>query len=186
MDCGAALDDGRYHKCQLCRDGERECIEPDCTEITEPGMARCDDHASDKERFSAYIRAWQKDNRLKVQYWERRRWAREHGIPFDISVEYIESIWPEKCPVCGCELTRSRETQTTNGSIDRIDNSHDVGYIPGNVHIICVADNGKKSDLSVQELSRGYAGPEWRAWAVAYLAARESRPKRRVVRRKAA
>jgi hypothetical protein len=183
MDCGVPVD-GRYHKCQACREGERECIEPGCTQITGPGLARCDDHASEKEKFSAYMRSWQKDNRLKVQLWDRRRWAREHGVAFEITVEDVEAIWPEVCPVCGAELTRSRETQPTNGSIDRIDNDHGLGYITGNVHVVCVGCNGRKSDMSMAGLLAGHAGKDWQRWAERRLAAQERRPRRRVVRRK--
>jgi hypothetical protein len=185
IDCGTPVD-GRYHKCQSCRDGEGECIEPGCTETTGPGLARCDEHASDKEKFSAYMRAWQKANPLKVQFWDRRRWAREHGIPFEVTVEDVEAIWPGNCPVCAVELTRSRETQPTNGSLDRIDNNHDLGYVAGNVHIVCVGCNGRKSDLPIVALAEGLASPEWQSWAVAYLEAQNSRPRRRVVRRRAA
>jgi len=161
----------RYHKCQPCRDGERECIEPGCEEITGPGLVRCQNHATKAEISAAYMRQWQKANPLSLQLWDRRRWAREHGVPFALTVADLKEIYPERCPVCSVRLTRDRDQATTNGSIDRIDNDFGIGYVKGNVHVVCVGCNGMKRDLIVAELAAGAAGEHWMAWAVAYLAA---------------
>ncbi len=80
--------------------------------------------------------------------------------------------------MCSVRLTADRDQAATNGSIDRIDNDHAVGYVKGNVHVCCVGCNGLKRDLSVDELAAGEAGEHWKAWAVARLACES--PDRRV------
>jgi hypothetical protein len=171
----------------ICTDCEpkppRWCI--DCGVVDMRGQVafRCPECKAAKEAYdasdagkadrSAYARQWQKANPLKVQLWDRRRWAREHGLDFEITLADLEQLWPDDntCPVCGAGFTREHGRET-NGSIDRIDN--ELGYVKGNVHVCCVGCNGRKSDHTVAELADGVAREHWQAWAVAYLA----RPRR--------
>lgn len=113
VDCGVP-NPGR--RCPECRNGERECVEDGCTQVTGPGLARC----------------------------------------------------------------------TANGSIDRIDNTR--GYVAGNWHVVCAGDNGRKRDLTLDELAEGKAGENWAAFAKGYLAENRARPvyARRLVRRQSA
>lgn len=173
-------------QCADCSRPPRWCI--DCGQVDLAGQPkmRCDACKEAHEKAqespearagrSAYIRAWQKDNPLKVQFWDRRRCAKEKGLEFTITLEDLEAIWPEdnRCPVCGVIFTREHKS-AANGSIDRIDNTR--GYVPGNVHIVCVGCNGTKSDLTIRQLTAGHAGPDWKRWARKRL----GRPERRVV-----
>lgn len=149
-DCGAG-NPGRFKRCEPCRHGERECITDGCLEVTPPGLSRCADHVSAAEVFNAYIRQWQRDNPLRVQYWNRRREARLAGLAFEITPDDLEAAWPadEKCPVCRCSFRRARGTACCP-SIDRFDNSR--GYEAGNVSIICLGCNGRKNAQTIEEL----------------------------------
>ena len=64
------------------------------------------------------------------------------NLPFNITSEYIKSIWPEdnKCPALGIEFKRGvGKSIDSSPTLDRIDNSK--GYIKGNVQIVCKLAN---------------------------------------------
>jgi hypothetical protein len=169
IDCGVA-NPGRYRRCEACRNGERECVEDGCRETTGPGLSRCPEHVSERELYTAYTQAWQRANPLKCQYWARRRAARKRGLEFTITLEEVRALFPadRRCPVCRAVMEHGAADPATSPSIDRIDNTG--GYVPGQVQIICLGCNGRKTDLTLAQLSAGEAGEDWAAWARAYLA----------------
>jgi hypothetical protein len=65
------------------------------------------DDAAGRPLLSLDVAGHQKANPLKVQLWERRRWARKNGVPWDLEIGYVEEIWPEdnRCPVASQRLT---------------------------------------------------------------------------------
>jgi len=115
------------------------------------------------------MRAWQTSNPLKVQLWNIRRRARVLGLEFAITLPDLEAAWPADncCKVCGVKLIRSGDDRGQSGSVDRIDSTK--GYVPGNIHVVCLGCNGFKRDLTVEEMGDGEAGPEWQSWARNYL-----------------
>jgi len=121
--------------------------------------------AGEAEQALQSQKDWQKANPLKVQFWKRRRAAREKGLDFTVTLEYLSSLYPgsSRCPVCGVTMERGASERQTSPSIERIGNTK--GYVPGNVHWCCLGCNGRKSDLTVTELATGRAGPEWMSWA---------------------
>jgi hypothetical protein len=159
--CGASIT-GRAKVKTVCVACEpkppRLCI--GCGEVDLRGAARwrCDECQAEWDAGTgARMRQWQKANPLKVQLWERRRWALDHGFAFEITLADLEQLWPDDncCPICGAGFTRQHGC-ATNGSIDRINN--DLGYVAGNVHICCVGCNGWKSNHTFAELAAGAAG----------------------------
>lgn len=70
-----------------------------------------------------------------------RNRAEEKGVPFDIDVEYLLSIFPSdnKCPVFGIELVWGGDTKNSP-SLDRIHPA--LGYVKGN--LIWVSDYANK------------------------------------------
>ena len=79
--------------------------------------------------------------------------AKKRGWTCNLTVEYVESIWPSdnQCPLC--RETMIRLTRTAP-SLDRIDNSHryEVGY----VRVICRRCNMSKADFDLS-LARCFA-----------------------------
>ena len=81
-----------------------------------------------------------------------RRRARIRGLPFDRAIEATLIAYPpKKCACCGKvfgyevhSATRDRPT------LDRMDNA--LGYILGNVEVICFRCNWIKNDAAVEEL----------------------------------
>lgn len=75
--------------------------------------------------------------------------ARVSGATFSITL--LDIHVPEKCPLLGIPLFRSRGLPSPNSpSLDRLDASK--GYVPGNVWVISYKANTAKNDLTLAEL----------------------------------
>ena len=72
-----------------------------------------------------------------------RRSARKRGVEF--SLEPDDFSIPTHCPICSLEMVRASPTETPPNTftVDRIDSA--IGYIAGNVEIICFRCNTIKS-----------------------------------------
>lgn len=73
------------------------------------------------------------------------------GVPFDLTPEYLESIWTGVCPVTGAEirLVTDRSDEFA-AELDRFNPK--VGYVQGNVHWLSRKANRIKSNTSVEIL----------------------------------
>ncbi len=81
--------------------------------------------------------------------------AVKKGVPFNITAQYIKSIWPDnnRCPVLDVPLRVSKgQPSDTSPSLDRI--VPKKGYVRGNVIIVCNKANTIKSDASPKEIWR--------------------------------
>ncbi len=81
--------------------------------------------------------------------------AKKNNLDIDIDIEYLKFLWNAqkgKCAISDIKMTyvMLQGRVSTNLSIDRIDTN--VGYIRGNVQLVCSAVNAMKSDLSKDEL----------------------------------
>lgn len=90
-----------------------------------------------------------------IAYNARNR-AKERGVPFDLTEEYLESIWIGVCPVFQVRLnlpSHGDNKRTANKpSLDRL--VPDKGYVPGNVIWISLRANQMKNDGNSEELFR--------------------------------
>lgn len=98
--------------------------------------------------------AYRNDLKLYVYHMMKRaeRRAKKANLPFDITVEDI--FIPEVCPVFGCPFSISNGSGPGDfsPSIDKI--IPDMGYVKGNIRIICSKANRIKSDASVEEVRK--------------------------------
>ena len=85
-----------------------------------------------------------------------RNRAEKRGVPFDLTEEYLESIWTGVCPVFQIRLNLpsygGHELRPSKPSLDRL--VPDKGYVPGNVVWISLRANQMKSDGTSAELFR--------------------------------
>tara|TARA_B110000977_G_scaffold174294_1_gene228037 strand:- start:45 stop:509 length:465 start_codon:yes stop_codon:yes gene_type:complete len=84
-----------------------------------------------------------------------KRQAKLKGCEFNLTKEYLESIFPlnNLCPILKIKMSKSMQRHNlfySSASLDRIDNLK--GYIKGNVHFISRKANTMKSDASITEL----------------------------------
>ncbi len=78
--------------------------------------------------------------------------AKRRGLKCTITIEDIESVMVDVCPVLDIPLTVNElgSSRDNSYSLDRIDNNK--GYVPGNIQIISVKANTMKSNATLEEL----------------------------------
>ncbi len=72
---------------------------------------------------------------------------------FDLTEEYLESIWTGKCALSGIEIdvsNRNEKMTLTSASLDRI--RSDEGYVRGNVQFVAHGINLAKNQFSDEAL----------------------------------
>lgn len=84
------------------------------------------------------------------------RRARCKGLCFNLTLDFVLSIFPDRCPILDIELSyvNSRTNRDTSPSIDRIDNTK--GYTQDNVVVVSFRANRIKNDSSMDELKKVY------------------------------
>ncbi len=97
-------------------------------------------------RVVGYKKTWQ-----AIMLDNCRGRAKRKGVPCTITVESI--IRGDKCPCCGIAFERGTGVRCkASPSLDRI--RPELGYVPGNIEIICGRCNSIKNDASPEELRR--------------------------------
>jgi hypothetical protein len=116
---------------------------------------RSDDHKREANRASS--KRW-REKHPKLNWCSAARWhakvrAAKKGVPFDLSMQYIYSILPDKCPVFGTPFIFSgNKVQISESpSVDRIDPSK--GYVEGNIRIVSAKANQIKSAFTTKDVS---------------------------------
>lgn len=91
----------------------------------------------------------------KSKYGNLMHVAKERGISFEVTPEYLEKLWisqNKKCALSGIPLTMgisSHNWSHTTASLDRIDSN--IGYVEGNVQWIHKDINYMKCDFTQEE-----------------------------------
>lgn len=122
-----------------------------CKQCTKSKMASYHKRTWGRERlqFSAYKRT--KDHRSYLAYLLAK--ARRRG-ECTITLDQMCELWmlqKGQCAITGWQMTMrlADGVVSTNASIDRIDSN--IGYHPGNVHLVCRCVNVAKHDLKMDE-----------------------------------
>ena len=78
--------------------------------------------------------------------------CKRKGFEFNLTPEYLESIWTGVCPIFGTKLTRASSGMGSHHSahLDRLDPNK--GYVIGNVSWISGRANRIKYDATIEEL----------------------------------
>lgn len=80
--------------------------------------------------------------------------SKRSNIPFDLTVEYVQSIMPSECPVLKHPFITDGTNRDYMWSLDRI--VPDLGYVIGNVNVISWKANRLRSNASADELKAVY------------------------------
>jgi hypothetical protein len=108
-------------------------------------------------RRNFWAREWRKKNYLAHLLRVAKKRAKQKGIAFAISEADV--IVYDVCPILGVRITAPG---TWHGpSLDRRDNN--LGYVPGNVHLVSKRGNTWKGTLAPSDLYRALAYMEGRA-----------------------
>jgi len=108
------------------------------------------------EKIKAQKTLWMKKpaNRMRHTLGQAKRRASEKGIEFSITLDDLLPL-PNVCPVLGIKINYEgnngqRGFVNDSPSIDRVNSS--LGYIKGNVKVICWRANRIKSDATIEEM----------------------------------
>ena len=113
-------------------------------------------YEENKEYFKARRKG--KNNRLHEMLKAAKYRASNDCLPFDLTIEYMESIAMDYCPITGepldwdLQFSEKGKRNPMAPSLDKIIPS--LGYIQGNVAIICNQMNTLKSDMTLKELNQ--------------------------------
>jgi|688.fasta_scaffold374013_2 hypothetical protein len=112
--------------------------------------------AENPEKVKANKTAWLKKPKNRVSHilGQAKQRANKNGMEFSITLDDLLPL-PDVCPVLGIKINYEgnkgqRGFVNDSPSIDRLDSS--LGYVKGNVKIICWRANRVKSDATVEEL----------------------------------
>lgn len=81
-----------------------------------------------------------------------RERAKDRGLPIDLDLPYLRSVWSYTCPVLGCALVSGTEEHWNSPTLDRL--VPERGYVRGNVAVISRRANAIKSDATPGEIAR--------------------------------
>lgn len=94
-----------------------------------------------------------KEGHIKKIFMERRSHAKRNNIPFEVTLEYIEQLAPDNCPVFNRPLLWAQlngHSQRMSPTLDKI--NPELGYVPGNVQWLSNMANLMKQNATPEEL----------------------------------
>ena len=99
-----------------------------------------------------------KSNLLREMFRNAKHRASDNCLPFDLTIEYMETIATDHCPVTGelldwdLQFSQEGKRNPYAPSLDKIVPS--LGYVQGNVAIISHRMNTLKSDMTLEQLNQ--------------------------------
>lgn len=154
-----------YHKNRTLRYGNKE-INPETNKIWKRGevckkrgyfweyQREVKNNGNYKTTFYPTFEHYHNE-RIKTIFMKRRIFAKKNKILFNISKEYLKSIFPKDflCPILNIKMEwTGKKNGFNNPSLDRI--YPKKGYVEGNVTWISYRANTIKNDASVDELEK--------------------------------
>ena len=125
--------------------GPQWCNPAPAIEVTVMAMSSEDR----KEMNKRCARLSYENNRPKFMHRSAKVRARKTGVAFDIAVEDIKI--PDNCPICHVKLTYTSDYHTAP-SLDKV--NPELGYIRGNIDVLCARCNRRKNDSTIENLER--------------------------------
>lgn len=129
VSCGSEKEETEFYRTNDRKSGvEIHCIE-----------------CSKSKNHTRYRKDW-----FRLQHNIRSSQCRKRSIPYDLTEEYLKTIWTEKCPITGNTFVLYDKTHPDLPTLDRI--KPELGYVKGNVVYISSRMNRIKYDASFEEL----------------------------------
>lgn len=101
-------------------------------------------------------KAWKEQNPRRIwaatAYKSAKARARKKGVPFNLTIEYVMSIMPDRCPVFDTEFKfcGNKVSSDVSPSLDRIVPA--MGYVEGNVKVISMKANNIKNKYCSEDI----------------------------------
>jgi hypothetical protein len=111
------------------------------------GVCRECRNKNQKNRYEKY----KQDSFFLYKNTRAKSRAASLGVPFDLTPEFLESIWTDYCPITGKLMSpQANRSDEAAPELDRI--VPEKGYTKGNVAFISRKMNRIKNNVSIQEL----------------------------------
>lgn len=102
-----------------------------------------------RERYARY----KQDSYFKYKATRARSRSQSLRVPFNLTPEYLESIWTGSCPVTGLPLDKQAvRNDEQSAELDRFE--PELGYVEGNVAFLSRKINRLKNNASIEELEQ--------------------------------
>lgn len=98
----------------------------------------------------AFYDKWLRDSPEMRMFLSAKYRAKSAGIPFTISVSDI--VIPEYCPVLGIKIVVGGDDKNSSPSLDKF--IPELGYVPGNIHVISFRANWLKQNATLDEIEK--------------------------------
>ena len=131
-------------KCKVCKEGKP------LTEFTKYQHSKDGLHTMCRSCLADHKARDYKEKWFTYQARLKKAESKTKGIPYDITPEYLESIWTDNCPVYGVPFVRFDKSHPHSPALDRLDPSK--GYVKGNLTYISARANRIKYDATAEEL----------------------------------
>lgn len=105
-----------------------------------------------KECKSVQLKKAYKDRWFTFTCRLKRAYCKKNGLAFNLTPEYLESIYTDSCPIFGVKFIRGNKSLDQSPTLDRLDPK--LGYVQGNVTYISARANRIKYDATVEELGQ--------------------------------
>ena len=104
----------------------------------------------ERKRYEAHKR----DQPFKHKCTRAKTRSKSLGVPFDITPEYLESIWTGFCPVLKEKIYLHERGRTDEyaAELDRF--VPEIGYVKGNVHFLSRKINRLKNNATSDQLRK--------------------------------
>ncbi len=143
-----SIDDtpSRNHKwITLCDCGNEKKTNTYCLKYNKTMSCGC----LQKEMFLKSSVKYTNDIALNGLVYEYKLSAKNRNLDFDLTHEYLNSLFSEKCYYCGIEpfcIKKVNKHSITYNGVDRVDNNK--GYVMGNVVTCCKICNVAKHNMT--------------------------------------
>lgn len=105
------------------------------------------------DRNKDYQKTYRANNRFAIRVRACKARATERGLSFDLTEEYLKSIWTDTCPVFGTPLNiEALKGDLQHAQLDKVVPA--LGYVQGNVVWLSQRANRIKDDATLEDLER--------------------------------
>lgn len=107
----------------------------------------------DRDKTNKYKKELRKRNPLSIMLQGARNRSKKYGLPFNLTLEDLQSEYQDVCPVLGINIcVNTGHVKENSITLDRI--VPELGYVKGNIAIISHKANTIKNNATVAELER--------------------------------
>lgn len=131
-------------KCKICKE------EKELTEFTKYQHSKDKLHVMCRPCLSIHKAEDYKKNWFTYQARLKKAECKKKGLDYNISAEYLKSIWTDTCPIYKVPFVRFDKSHSHSPALDRLDPSK--GYVKGNLAYISSRANRIKYDATADEL----------------------------------